>query len=144
MQNLPHHYSVSAAADNGPNVANTATNLPPLTVAAPAEFDGPGDQWSPESLLCAAVVNCFILSFKAIAQASRFEWQKLDCEVTGVLDKVERSMQFTRFDQRVCLTIADEGQRDKALKLLEKAEQHCLVSNSLNADVHLDLDVRVA
>lgn len=144
MQNLPHHYSVSAAADNGATVANTATNLPPLTVAAPAEFDGPGDQWSPESLLCTAVVNCFILSFKAIAQASRFEWQKLDCEVTGVLDKVDRSMQFTRFDQQVCLTIADDSQRDKALKLLEKAEQHCLVSNSLNAEVHLDLDVRVA
>lgn len=143
MQNLPHHYRVSAAADNGPTVATSANHLPTMTVAAPAEFDGPGDQWSPETLLCAAVANCFVLSFKAIAQASRFDWQSLHCEVTGTLDKVERSMQFTRFDQQVKLTIGDAGQRDKAIKLLEKAEQHCLVSNSLKAEIHLELDVAV-
>lgn len=143
MQNLPHHYRVSAAADNGPTVATSANHLPTMTVAAPAEFDGPGDQWSPETLLCAAVANCFVLSFKAIAQASRFDWQSLHCEVTGTLDKVERSMQFTRFDQQVKLTIGDASQRDKAIKLLEKAEQHCLVSNSLKAEIHLELDVAV-
>jgi hypothetical protein len=33
----------------------------------PREFDGRGNQWSPESLLAAALADCFVLSFRAVA-----------------------------------------------------------------------------
>lgn len=141
MQSLPHKYSVSSQGAADGALTTQGQHLPPLLVDGPAEFGGPGDQWSPETLLTAALANCFILSFRAIAQASRFEWQSIRCQVEGELDKVERSLKFTRFHQQVTLYIQDESQRDKAAKLLEKAETSCLVSNTLAADISLDYDI---
>ena len=39
------------------------------------------------TLLIAAVADCFILTFRAVARASRFEWISLGCTVDGVLDR---------------------------------------------------------
>lgn len=145
MEQLPHVYTVRTVGSSQAVALHCESdNLPSLNVAGPAEFDGPGDLWSPETLLTAALANCFVLSFKAIATASRFEWLELQCEVEGELDKVERSLKFTRFHQQVVLRISDESQREKAAKLLEKAETACLIGNSLNAQITLDYKITVA
>jgi organic hydroperoxide reductase OsmC/OhrA len=52
------------------DVTVCSARLPDLAIAPPAEFEGPGDRWSPETLLCASVANCFILTFRAYARAS--------------------------------------------------------------------------
>ena len=142
MQNLPHHYNVSAAADPESAVQLRSTGLPDLESAAPAEFGGPGDQWSPESLLVASVADCFVLSFKAIARASKFSWISLTCSVEGTLDKVERATQFTTFDLRASLTIPADMNEEMALRLLDKAEHLCLITNSLTADTRLTASVQ--
>ena len=54
MQELPHRYSVAAIANPEEAVELQGGGLPSLTSAPPAEFDGPGDRWSPETLLVAA------------------------------------------------------------------------------------------
>ncbi|MCH8307024.1 MAG: OsmC family protein [Proteobacteria bacterium] len=142
MQNLPHQYNVSAAADPESAVQLRSTGLPDLESAAPAEFGGPGDQWSPESLLVASVADCFVLSFKAIARASKFSWISLTCSVEGTLDKVERATQFTTFDLRASLTIPADMNEEMALRLLDKAEHLCLITNSLTADTRLTASVQ--
>jgi len=142
MQNLPHHYSVSAVAEAESPVQLTSTGLPPLQSAAPAEFGGPGDKWSPESLLVASVADCLVLSFKAIARASKFSWISLTCSVEGTLDKVERLTQFTTFEVKAALTIPADMNEEKAMKLLGMAERACLITNSLTADTHLTASVQ--
>jgi organic hydroperoxide reductase OsmC/OhrA len=143
MQDLPHHYSVSAAAEAESVVQLTSTGLPALQSAAPAEFGGPGDKWSPETLLVAAVTDCFILTFKAIARASKFSWVSLTCDVTGTLDKVDRLTQFTEFEVNASLLIPADMNEEKAMRLLEKAEQACLITNSLTATTELTASVQV-
>jgi organic hydroperoxide reductase OsmC/OhrA len=95
MQDLPHHYAVSAAANPDGNVKLASSGVPDMPSNAPAEFGGPGDQWSPETLLAAAVADCFILSFRAIARASKFEWVSLRCDVEAVLERIEKVTQFS-------------------------------------------------
>ncbi len=143
MQNLPHHYNVSAAADPESVVQLRSTGLPDLESAAPAEFGGPGDKWSPESLLVASVADCFVLSFKAIARGSKFSWISLTCSVEGTLDKVERLTRFTTFDIKASLAIPADMNEEMALRLLGKAEHLCLITNSLTADTHLTTSVQV-
>ena len=138
MQDLPHHYRVSADADNESHVILSSDGLPSIETAGPAEFGGPGDIWSPETLLVGAVANCFILTFRAIARASRFEWQELSCAVCGTLDKAKRTTRFTDFDLEVELTVPAGTDAKKAYRLLEKAERGCLITNSLTAALHLD------
>ena len=138
MHPYPHLYQVRAAARPEGEVAVDSDRLPTLQTAPPAEFDGPGDRWSPETLLCAAVADCFILSFRAIARASKFEWQSLECGVEGKLDRVEGKSRFTHIQVKATLRVAAGTDEARAVKLLEKAEQSCLITNSLLAERHLE------
>ena len=139
--NFPHHYSASATAGAEGLVSVNGDGIPELKSAAPKEFGGPGDQWSPEDLLVGAVADCFVLSFRAIAGMSKFTWTDLKCEVTGTLDKVERAIQFTELKVKATLTIPADADEERALKLLEKAEQTCFITNSLKADPHLETEI---
>lgn len=141
MQALPHRYQLSASSLAEGHLQLSAPGLPDLQAAAPAEFDGPGDQWSPEALFMASVASCFILSFRAISSISTFDWLKLECAAEGVLDKQERKICFTEVALKASLTLAEDGDADKARKLLEKAEQNCLISNSLLCPVHLQIEI---
>lgn len=144
MDPFPHHYTVSGSAASDGDVELVSAGLETLQSAPPAEFGGPGDRWSPETLLIAAVADCFILSFRAVAAASKFDWVRIACDVTGTLDRVERVTRFTAFTVRANLEIERAENRDKAQRLLEKAEQVCLISNSLNAERHLESEIRIA
>ena len=144
MQDLPHHYVVAADAKAAGNVVLSSSGVDDLLSAAPAEFGGPGDQWSPESLLVAAVADCFILSFRAISRASRLEWNALTCEVEGTLDRVDRVTQFTQFSVVARLDVPADTDVNKAERLLEKAEKACLITNSLKADSHLEATVQIS
>jgi len=141
MQALPHHYTAAATAtaEGAPVISSDA--LPRLTTAPPAAFDGPGDQWSPEHLLVASVAGCFVLSFRAIARASRFEWRELNCEAEGVLERIERRTVFTQFVVRPTLHVPEGADRAMAQKLLEKAEDTCFVTNSLSAPCRLETEI---
>jgi len=141
MQDFPHHYAASARADAEGDVTLESPRLPALVSAAPAEFGGPGDRWSPETMLVAAVADCFILTFRAIARGSKLAWTSLSCEVEGTLDRVERVTQFTGFRVRASLRVPAGTDEARAKRLLERAEQGCLITNSLKANSQLSLTV---
>ena len=142
MQTFPHQYRVSAKADSINLVQLNSDGLPCVESAPPAEFDGPGDQWSPETLLLAAVADCFVLSFRAVALASKFDWLDLECNTEGTLDRVEKITRFTRIVNTATLVVPAGTSEERAARLLAKAEEICLISNSLNADVHLETDIK--
>lgn len=138
MQDFPHRYQVEASAESEGNVVIASNGLTDLTTAPPAEFGGPGDQWSPETLLVASVADCLVLSFRAIARASSLPWLSLRCEGDGVLDRVERTTRFTDITLRAHLVVPGGTSHDKALRVLDKAERSCLISSSLACPVHLE------
>ena len=141
MQALPHIYRVLSEGSSDSQLTSSSKGIPNIGVAAPAEFGGPGDQWSPETLLLSAAASCFVLSFKAVARASKLSWKGIHCESIGKLDKVERTTLFTEITTKVKLTISDPNDKDKALKLLEKSESVCLISNSLKSKLILECDI---
>ena len=141
MHAFPHRYVVNSTVSPGGAVALSAEGLAGIQSAPPKEFDGPGNLWSPESLLTAAVNDCFMLGFSAIATASKFQWTSLQASTEGTLDRVEGKMRFTKFVTRAKLQVPAGADPERAKKLLEKAEQVCLIANSLSAERHLEADV---
>ena len=109
-----------------------------LETAAPAEFGGPGDRWSPETLLVASVGDCFAITFEGIARAVGLPWGFLRCEVAGTLDRQDRIPQFTRFRILARLGVPAGTSHDLATTTLRKAEQRCLIANSLKGPVLLN------
>ena len=95
--------------------------LPSLETAAPPQFDGPGDVWSPETLLCASLADCFVLTFRAITHAARFKWLRLECRVEGLLERVGQVPQFTRYTTYATLTVPAGADAAKARGHLERA-----------------------
>ncbi len=141
MHPFPHRYQVRASAAPEGEVRLAAPGLPELPSMPPPEFDGPGGFWSPETLLVAAVADCFTLSFRSIAKASRFEWRELTAEVQGVLERSDGISRFTRFDTQARLVVPAGTDAARARMLMEKAEKICLISNSLSAARHLECEV---
>ena len=144
MQPFPHRYIVNAAARPGGDVPLSAEGMRVIESAPPREFDGPGNQWSPEGLLTAAVADCFVLGFRAIAAASKFAWTSLDVRTLGTLDRLDGKLSFTRFDTHAKLQVPEGADVERARRLLEKAEASCLVANSLVSERHLTVEVAAA
>ena len=138
MQPFPHHYSITAKVRAEGDVSLEGERLPAIPSAPPTEFGGPGDRWSPETLFVAAVADCFVLTFRGIAGLSRFSWSALECHVTGTVERVDRVTQYTALQVQARLTVPPGTNEDQARRLLTKAEETCLVTNSLKVHPQLE------
>ena len=144
MQDFPHRYHTAASSASEGSISLAARGLPTLRVESPPEFGGPDDSWSPETMLVGAVATCFILTFKAVARASKLPWLDLRCEASGTLDRVDRVTSFSGFDLHAELRVPVGVSEEIARRALDKAEHACLVSNSLRAPIRLHANVVTA
>ncbi len=133
MKSFPHQYAVSATGEVSGAVITNSRSCPSLLIAEPKEFNGTGEHWSPEQLFTAMVADCLILTFRAIAEASGFQWIELACKSEGVLDRVEGINRFTHIEVNATLRLANGANEQKGLRLLTKAENQCLIKNSITA-----------
>ena len=141
MKPYPHTYSVSARGSTTGSVPVASRGVPTIETAPPPEFDGPGDVCSPETLLAAAVASCFILTFRGVSRAAKFDWEQLECHVDGVLERLSGVAQFSKFTTRATLTLKAGADHAKAQELMQRAEKFCLVANSLRGERILDTQV---
>jgi organic hydroperoxide reductase OsmC/OhrA len=141
MESYPHHYAVQATAECEGSVTLGSQGLPNLSSAPPPQYGGPGGQWSPETLFVAAAADCLILTFRAIAKASNLSWRDLQCRAEGTLDRADGMVRFTDLRLHASLTLPIGGNAERAHRLLEKAEHACLVTNSLNLEPSLVVEV---
>ena len=144
MQAYPHIYRVEGSTAQEGAVTLTSAGLEALRSMPPAEFGGPGDLWSPETLLVGAIADCFLLSFRAIARAGGITWTSVRVSVDAKLDRVEGVTRFTHYTLNADLHVPSATDEEAAQKALYKAKKSCLISNSLlaegeiNAFVHTD------
>ena len=141
MHPFPHHYRVRIGLAPEGEASLDSAGLAQIRSLPPPEWGGPGGYWSPETLLLAALGDCTMLTFRAIAKASRFEWRELTAEVEGTLERVDGNSRFTAVTIRVRLVVPAGGDASRARLLLEKSEKGCPVSNSLTAVKHLEAEI---
>jgi peroxiredoxin-like protein len=141
MKPLPHHYEVRLTGGPEGYAALSSAGVPELRSAPPLDFDGPGDAWSPEYLLLAAVETCFLFTLRAVAQASKIDFVALDLMAEGIVDRQDGAVRFTEIVLRPRLTLAPGMDRSRALRVLEKSEKTCLVSASLSTRIRLEPDI---
>ena len=68
MKPLPHSYEVALSGGPTGYATLSTDGVPIMSSAPPKDFDGPGDAWSPEHLLLASVLACFMFTFRAVAR----------------------------------------------------------------------------
>jgi peroxiredoxin-like protein len=141
MKPLPHIYSAQLSGGAEGYAVVSAAGMPELRTAPPADFGGPGDAWSPEHLLMAAVETCFLFTLRAVARASKVEFTSLQLAAEGTLDRKDGATRFTEIVLRPRLRLPAGGDRDKAMRVLEKSEKACLVTASLSTPVRLEPEI---
>lgn len=116
--------------------------LPSLTVGAPSEFKGRGGQWTPEHLFVAAVNSCFTLTLLAIAENSQLPLISFSSAAKGKLEKVgDAGYQITEIVIKPTIVIASAHDLARTARILERAKENCLVTNSIKAPVTLQPEI---
>jgi organic hydroperoxide reductase OsmC/OhrA len=143
MTPLPHEYQAKVVGTAVSPFDTTCKDFPAIQVSPPTEFGGEGLDWSPEELFMASIANCLVLSFRAISSISKFDWASIECESRGVLDKVDRHIQFTKVFTKAVLVVDSDAKIEKAEQLLKKAERACFITNTLNCESFFECEILV-
>ena len=123
----------------------SAPNLADLLIDAPPEFKGHEGFWTPEHLFVASVNSCFMTTFLAIAENSKLDFVSLRIGAKGKLEKLEgQGFMITEITLRPRLVLREARDAERALRILEKAERNCLISNSVKTEITLQPEVTIA
>lgn len=107
-----------------------------LEVVTPPEFaKGIEGKWSPEHYFVAAVNGCLMTTFLAIAENSRLEYIDFQSNGIGKLELVDGKFMMSEVVLKPVVTVANEAMKDKAERILAKAEANCLISNSIKSTI---------
>lgn len=116
-----------------------------IEVATPPIFPhGIEGIWSPEHLLTAAVVSCYMTTFLAVAENSKLAFESFKCGSKGKLEQVDGKFLITEIELTPTLVITKENDIARAERVLQKSEAACLVSNSINSKVTLSPTITVS
>ena len=95
------------------------------------------------ALMVAAAADCFVLTFRTIANMSKLRWVSMVCDAKGTLDRRDGVMRFTSIELHARLLLPAGADPDKAQKMLEKTRKSCIVGNSLKFEPTLRAEIVV-
>ncbi|MGE0124408.1 MAG: OsmC family protein [Dehalococcoidia bacterium] len=144
MRPLPHEYLAQLSGTSVGYAEVSSAGLPVLRLAAPLDYDGPGDAWSPEHLLLASLQGCLLLTFRALARLSQLPFVSLEMDTTGIVNKQDGVTRFTEIVLRPVLTVPPGTDHARARRVLERSEKACLISASLSTALRMESRVRDA
>lgn len=141
-----HYYNTDIRWEKGRKGTLTSPVLSnAITVATPPEFPkGEPDIWSPEHLYVAAVNGCLMTTFLAIAENSKLDFVSFNSTATGKLEKVENIFMISEIELKPKVVIRNEKDRERAIRIIEKSEKACLISNSMKSKIVLSPEVIIS
>jgi peroxiredoxin-like protein len=149
----PHYYNVDVQWSKdrkglmcSPELQeSTAQNSGCIEVATPPEFPkGIPGIWSPEHLFTAAVSSCLMTTFLSIAENSKLEFSSFQCSSKGKLEQVDGKFLMSEILLEPVVMIGNEKDKERAERVLAKAEAACLISNSIKSKVTMIAKIKVA
>ena len=137
--NTSHEYRIAARSTDMRSGVATAEGIEPtISFSAPPEFKGQAGHWTPEHFFVTAVASCYISTFSGLAFNSNLEFHSLVLRAEGIVAKDQDGWRFREVVLRPRLTIAHCEDKDRAHRLLRKAEVSCLIGRSIACPIALD------
>jgi peroxiredoxin-like protein len=145
MDNI-HHYEVKVNWESDrKGIMSSPVLHTHIEVATPPEFPkGMPDIWSPEHLLVAAVNSCLMTTFLAVAENFKFDFINFESNADGKLEKIDGKYMISEVLLSPVLTISPDADKEKAIRILEKSEAACLISNSVKAKIIFSPEIKIA
>ena len=125
-------------------------NFTPITIQSPAEFKGPAAEngkslyWTPEDLFVASLAVCSMTTFVTIAENSNLNYKSLEISAMGRLERGENAPEmFTEIEETFKLVLLSENDRNKALRILEKVDENCLIAKSMKTKIKPKYEISI-
>lgn len=139
-----HFYNTKVTWKEGRIGEISEPTLPTIQVATPPEFNkGVPNIWSPEHLFLASANVCLMTTFLAIAENSKLDFLAYSSDSTAKLEKVDGKFMISEITLRPEITLKNEADKDKALRLIHKSEANCLISNSMKSKIILEPVIKI-
>jgi len=145
----PHNYTVDIHWENSRKGIICSPELNKeqgvcIEVATPPEFSkGIKRIWSPEHLFVASISACLMTTFLAIAESSTLEFTSFECNSIGKLEQIDNQLTISAIHLKPTVVIRNEKFRDKAIRIVKKAEATCLISNSVTSKITMAITIKV-
>lgn len=137
-----HYYETGLTWQDGRVGYITADGMPAVQVATPPEFPkGVPNIWSPEHLLVSSVNVCVMTTFLAIADNSNLQFTSFSSSAKGKLEKVDGKFMISEIEVSPKIVVAQEKDVERTKRIIEKAENNCLISNSIKSAVTLKPEI---
>lgn len=124
-------------------IAKSSSAPNAIHFTSPPAFGGLEGRWTPEDLLLCAIASCYTTTFRALADHSKLAYTDLQVEAEGVISRADTGYNFGQLLIHANLMIPQEEERTRALKLLHKAKELCLVSRALSVEQKFEPLVQV-
>ncbi len=143
MENV-HYYDTKVKWTEGRKGELIEPTMPIIEVATPPDFPkGVPNTWSPEHLYVASANICLMTTFLAIAENSKLDFKSFECDGKGKLEKVDGRFMISEIVLKPKVIVKQEKDIQRAERIIEKSEKHCLISNSIKTKVKLESDVQL-
>jgi len=140
-----HNYKIKAwwaSGRTGIASCDSASNA--IHFTAPPQFGGMEGKWTPEDLLLTAIGSCFATTFRALADYSKLTYSDLEVEVAGSVHKASSGYIFNEIVTRPLLTMVSGTDEERALRLLHKTQELCLITRTLSVNQTFEPNIRHA
>ncbi len=121
----------------------SSTDKPDIQVATPPEFRGHPGCWTPEHLFVSSIQTCIMTTFLAITDKRELKINSYQSEVTGKVQMVDNVFRFSEVKVFPKIVIPSEIESNEISKAIARAEEKCLVSNSLVTKVMVEPIIEV-
>ncbi len=132
-----YYFEVQLHWQEGSKGIITATDVKDMIkVATPPEFTGGvPDMWSPEHLFLSAISSCLMTTYLAIAEKRRLQITHFECNAIGHVALVAGHLEFVTVDLYPKIIVDSEEKMSLANEVLIKAYRHCIIGNSVKAQL---------
>jgi len=122
----------------------TENTFPKIEVTTPPEFIGGEENvWTPEHLFVASANICLMTTFLSIAENSKLDFISYNSQGKGMLEKADNGFMITKIELFPNIVVSQEKDIVRAERIIQKAEHHCLISNSIKSKVILTPNIEL-
>ena len=115
-------------------------NYPSVKLSIPPEFSGPGLGYSPEDLYALSLLNCYIATFKFVAEKSKLSFSEISGKaILEVGDTEEQKNWMKSLTMNISLKGCEQPER--AMGLLQKTTSHCMIHQSVKTKINVEFTV---
>ncbi|UOR11141.1 OsmC family protein [Halobacillus amylolyticus] len=139
-----HHFHLKANWPGGRNeVGSIEADKLKTKISIPKEMDGPDIGTNPDEMLLGAAATCYIISLAAMIERAQLPLKEMDMESEGIVDVTDGIFTYKKIVHRprvVLTNDASQKELTRLQKLVDKAEESCMISKAIQGNVELEME----